>query len=91
MIASEPLYTRAENAPCTLNPCEVTGKRRARTWVLSRQHIYLNLDLSLPRLQNCENECLFFNPPSPCRMFQQGAQASLNYFSLIKLNLPHLL
>ena len=78
---------------CSLHPEPMwgDGEKTGKVWVLSRQHIYLHLDLSLPRLQNCENECLFFNPPSPCRMFQQGAQTSLNYFSLIKLNLPHLL
>ena len=42
--------------------------------MLLGHHISLHLDLTHPRFQICENECLLFAPPSPCTMFQEWGQ-----------------
>ena len=55
-------------------------KGRARTWVLSRHHIGLHLDLRRPRFQICENECLLFDPSSPCTMFLELGQVKVIFF-----------
>ena len=63
-MGSGTLYSRTGKPPHTLTPCEVMGRGLARIKALSRHHICLHLDIRHPRLQNCENECLLFNPPS---------------------------
>ena len=82
-MGSGHLYTRTGKPPCTLAPCEGMEKGQGKTCVLSR-HISLHLDLRRPRFQICENECLLFDRPSPCMMFQEF----FPFFSLLKLNLP---
>ena len=82
MMGSGHLYTRTGKALCTLAHFEVPGRGRGRMWVLSRHHSFLHLDLRQPRMQICENECLLFDLPSSCMMFQQGAQAEVIFFYL---------
>ena len=86
MIGPGPLYTRTGKSPCIRAPCEVMGKGRSRTWVLSRHQMCLHLDIRCLRFQICENECLWFAQSSPCTIFQDLEQPKV-IFSLFKLNL----